>query len=494
MTPFYGKNQTWRRRDFLRAGALAGLGSLFGKKGTRYFSPGEKNGERSKEDFFRREEKNTHPGSSPERHAVSSPPARPFLFAPEAPLMEFRVPPIDPVRIGMVGVGGMGSAHVRNFLKIEGVQITAVCDVVEEKVARIQKWVEEAGFPRPAGYSRGPYDFLRLCDQKDVDLVFTATPWEWHVPVCVAAMKAGKHAATEVPAAYTLDECWQLVETAEKYRRHCIMMENCCYDRPEMMCLNMVKKGLLGEIFHAEAGYLHDLRDVLFSGEGEALWRTDHHARRNGNLYPTHGLGPVSQCMDINRGDRFVYLVSMSSKSQGLSLYAAEKFGPASPEARRRYALGDINVSLIYTAKGKVITLIHDTSSPRPYSRIHRVQGTKGIFERWPERVYVEGKSPAHRWEELKNYAEYDHPIWKELEEQSRGAGHGGMDFIEDYRLIQALRQGKPLDMDVYDAVAWSVVTPLSEKSVAGKSKPVEFPDFTRGAWRLNRSLHVMEF
>ncbi|MCX7975230.1 MAG: Gfo/Idh/MocA family oxidoreductase [Candidatus Aminicenantes bacterium] len=468
---------SWRRRDFLKAGLAAG------------FSPILNFSENKPLEAFEKKEKNRLKKTEIDmlQRGISQ-----FSTA-GAPLMEFRVPPIDPVRIGMVGVGGMGSAHVRNFLKMEGVIITAVCDIIEEKVARIQKWVEEAGFPRPKGYSKGPYDFLRLCDQPDVDLVFTATPWEWHVPVCVAAMKAGKHAATEVPAAYTIEDCWKLVETAEKYKRHCIMMENCCYDRPEMMCLNMVKKGLLGEIFYAEAGYLHDLRDVLFSGEGEALWRTDHHASRNGNLYPTHGLGPVSQCLDINRGDRFVYLVSMSSKSMGLNLYAAEKFGPKSPEARRRYALGDINVSLIYTAKGKVITLIHDTSSPRPYSRIHRVQGTKGIFERWPERVYLEGRSPSHRWESLDNYKEYDHPIWQQLEERARGAGHGGMDFIEDYRLVQALRQGQPLDMDVYDAVTWSVVTPLSEKSVANKSKPIDFPDFTRGAWPLSRQLHVME-
>ena len=408
-------------------------------------------------------------------------------------LVDFKAPPVDPVRIGFVGVGGMGSAHVRNFLKIEGVEVRAVCDIVEEKVARIQQWVVEAGQPKPEGYSRGPWDFRRLCERKDLDLVFTATPWEWHVPVCVAAMRAGKHAATEVPAAVTLDECWELVESAEKTRRHCIMMENCCYDRPEMLCLNLVKKGLLGEIFHAEAGYLHDLREVKFSGQGESLWRPQHSIRRNGNLYPTHGLGPVSQCMDINRGDRFDYLISMSSKSMGLNLYCSQKFGPESPQARQKYVLGDVNVSLIHTVKGKVITLYHDTSSPRPYSRIHIVQGTKGIFEKYPDRVHIEGRSPQHQWEELENYQEFDHPIWKQLEEKSKGAGHGGMDFIEDYRLIEALRKGQPLDMDVYDAASWSVVSVLSEKSVAKHSRPIDFPDFTRGKWKNPRPLQVME-
>jgi len=449
--PFFGK---LNRRDFLKLGAAAGLGTAF-----------------SKPDIF--------------AHGKN-----PYI---DKNLIEFKVPPIDPVRIGFVGVGGMGSVHVRNFLKIEGVEIRAVCDIVEEKVALIQEWAVEAGQPKPKGYSRGEWDFLRLCEQEDLDLVFTATPWRWHVPVCVAAMKAGKHAATEVPAAVTLDECWELVETAEKTRRHCLMMENCCYDRPEMLCLNLVKKGLLGEIFHAEAGYLHDLREVKFSGHGESLWRPAHSIKRNGNLYPTHGLGPVSQCMDINRGDRFDYLVSMSSKSMGLNLYAAKKFGPDSPEARQKYALGDVNVSLIHTAKGKIITLYHDTSSPRPYSRIHIVQGTKGIFEKYPNRVHIEGRSPEHKWEELENYMEFDHPIWKQLEEKSKGAGHGGMDFIEDFRLIEALRNGRPTDFDIYDAASWSVVSALSERSVAKLSKPVDFPDFTRGKWRTPRKLHVME-
>jgi hypothetical protein len=261
-----------------------------------------------------------------------------------------------------------------------------------------------------------------------------------------------------------------------------------------MLCLNLVKKGLLGEIFHAEGGYCHDLREVKFSGQGESLWRPQHAIRRNGNLYPTHGLGPVSQCMDVNRGDRFDYLVSVSSPSLGLNLYCAKKFGPDSPQAKQKYALGDVNVSLIQTVNGKVITLYHDTSSPRPYSRIHIVQGTQGLFEKWPDRVYIEGRSRFDEWETLDSYyIEHDHPIWKQLEERSKGAGHGGMDFIEDYRLIEALRQGRPLDMDVYDAASWSVVTPLSEKSVASRGNPMDFPDFTRGGWKNPRPLHVME-
>jgi predicted dehydrogenase len=414
-------------------------------------------------------------------------------------MIGFKAAPMDVVRVGFVGVGGMGSAHVKNLLNIEGVELRAVCDLVEERVARAQEWVTQAGGKKPEGYTKGEQDFKRMCERQDIDLVYTATPWEWHVPIALAAMSAGKHVAIEVPVAVTAEECWQLVEAAEKTRRHCVMMENCCYDRPEMMCLNMVKKGLLGEILHAEAGYLHDLRDIKFGfGKGgghEHDWRLGYSIKRNGNLYPTHGLGPVSQCMDINRGDRFAYLVSMSTPSRGLNLYAAKKLGPDHPKARQEYALGDVNVSLIHTANGKVITLYHDCSSPRPYSRIHKVQGTQGIFEKYPERVYIEGKSPDDQWEELGKFqSEYDHPLWKKMEEKTKGAaGHGGMDYFEDYRLIEALRNGKPTDLDVYDAVAWSVVAPLSEQSVANKSKAIDFPDFTRGLWEKPRALPVME-
>lgn len=410
-----------------------------------------------------------------------------------APLEPFAAPPIDPVRIGYVGVGGMGSAHVRNLLRIEGVEIRAVCDIVEEKVARVQGWVEAAGQPKPAGYSRGDTDFKRMCEQEDLDLVYTATPWRWHVPVCVAAMKAGKHAATEVPAAVTMDECWQLVETAEQTGKHCVMMENCCYGRTEMMVLNMVRQGVLGELLRGEAGYLHDLRTVKFSKEGEGLWRRAHSTNRNGNLYPTHGLGPVAQCMNINRGDRFDYLVSMSSPSRGLQLYQREHLPPHDPRRNEKYVLGDVNVSLIKTANGRTIYLVHDTNLPRPYSRINLVQGTRGIFSGYPDRVHVEGRSPGHEWEPLENYREqYEHPLWRAEGEKARGAGHGGMDYIEDYRLIQCLREGTPTDMDVYDAAAWSVVSELTERSVANRSRALDFPDFTRGRWKTNTPLAIV--
>jgi len=402
-----------------------------------------------------------------------------------APERFFAAPPMDTVRIGFVGVGGMGSAHVRNLIRVEGCVIKAVGDIVPEKVTRMQDLITEAGLPRPTAYSRGPWDFARMCEEEDLDLVYNATPWEWHVPICLAAMRNGKHAATEVPAAYTIEDCWALVEHAEKHRKHCIMMENCTYGRTEMMVFNMVRQGVFGEILHGEGGYLHDLRSVKFSSEGEGLWRRAHSMQRNGNLYPTHGLGPVANCMENNRGDRFASLVSMSSPSRGLQLYGSEHFPEGSVQRRERYVLGDVNTSLIRTANGRTICVTHDTNLPRPYSRVHLVQGTRGLFQGYPDRVYIEGRSKSDEWDPAEAYlAEFDHPLWKQMEAKSRGAGHGGMDYLEDYRLIKCLREGLPTDMNVYDAVAASVVTPLSEWSVANGSRPVEFPDFTRGRWK----------
>ena len=413
------------------------------------------------------------------RHRAASPRVG---IAPERP---FAASPIENVRIGFVGIGGQGSEHVRNLLGIEGCTIQAVCDIVPERAARAQAWVEEAGFRRPTAYVKGERDFERMCAEQDLDLVFNATPWEWHVPICISAMENGKHTATEVPAAYTLEDCWKLVEHAEQHAKHCVMMENVNYGRMEMMVFHMVRKGLLGQILHAEGGYLHDLREIKFADEGEGLWRRAHSMRRNGNLYPTHGLGPIANCMDIHRGDRFSTLVSMSGPSRGLQNYAADNYPADHPKRKETYVLGDVNVSLIKTAAGRTIYVGHDTNLPRPYSRIHLVQGTKGIFQGYPDRVYVEGRSDPHQWDEASAWLdEWEHPLWREIEERSRGAGHGGMDFMETYRLIKCLREGSATDMNVYDAAALSAVTPLSEWSVANGSQPIDFPDFTRGRWQ----------
>ncbi len=422
------------------------------------------------------------------------------LQAPElgaAPRHPLAVDPIEEVRVGYVGVGLQGSGHCRNLLRIPGARLAAICDIVPEKVESWQQRVVEAGFPEPAGYANGDRDFVRMCEEEDLDLVYTATPWEWHVPVMLAAMENGKHAATEIPAAYTIEDCWKLVEAAEKYGKHCVMMENCNYDRPELMVFNIVRQGLFGEILHAECGYLHDLRGIKFEDRNEGLWRREHSIVRNGNLYPTHGLGPIANCMDIDRGDRFEYLVSMSSPSRGLQQYAAANFPEDDPRRQEDYALGDVNVSLIKTAHGRTVYLSHDTNLPRPYSRIHLVQGTKGIFQGYPNRVYIEGYGRPHRWIDDAGYEyegqeynlaqmweKYEHPVVNELRAQSEGAGHGGMDYVEDYRLIKCLREGLPTDTNVYQAASVSAVCELTEISVANGSAPVEFPDFTRGRWR----------
>lgn len=401
-------------------------------------------------------------------------------------------PPIDLVRIGYVGIGGQGSGHVRNLLKIPGCRITAVCDVRAERTDWATKAITAAGHPPPTAYTRGPKDFERLCETEELDLVYNATPWEFHVPIMLSAMKNGKHTATEVPAAMTVEDCWAMVEAAEKYKKHCVLMENCNYDRAEMMVYNMVRQGLFGEILHAEGGYLHDLRGIKFADEGEGLWRRAWAMKLNGNLYPTHGLGPVANCLDINRGDRFEHMVSMSGPSRGLQDWAAAHLPADSPKRKEQYVLGDVNVSLIQTARGKTIVVQHCTNLPRPYSRINMVQGTKGLFQGYPNRVYVEGRGKADQWVEAETmFAEFEHPLWKEIVEIAKGAGHGGMDFIEDYRLIKCLREGQPTDFNVYDAAAISAVVGLSVQSVARKSAPVAFPDFTRGRWKTQPPLAI---
>jgi predicted dehydrogenase len=368
--------------------------------------------------------------------------------------------------------------------------------VTPENLARSLKAVTDSGRPQPTSYGdRGPRDFERMIGEERLDLVFTATPWEWHAPVMLAALRAGVHAATEVPMAVSLDQCWELVETAERTRRHCIMMENCCYDRPELMILNMVRQGLFGELLHAECGYLHDLRRLKLTDFYYDRWRVKHSIRRNGDLYPTHGIGPVAQWLDINRGNQFDHLVSMATKSRGLNLWAEAHIGPDSPEARQRYALGDVVTTLIRTTGGQTIVVTHDTDSPRPYSRNILVQGTGGIAQKYPvQRIHIEGRSPADRWEDMAAYREeFDHPLWKGIEERAAGAGHGGMDYLEDFRLIQCLRQGTPMDFDVYDGAAWTAVIMLSEQSIAQRSRSLDFPDFTRGAWRTRPPLGIVD-
>jgi len=413
------------------------------------------------------------------------------------PIEHLATPPIDIVKVGYVGIGNQGSGHLKNLLRIPGVEIKAVCDIREERTFWAQEQCQKAGKPKPTAYNQGTEDFKRMCDTEDLNLVYNATPWEWHVPISVKAMENGSHAASEVPGAITLEGCWELVEASEKYKKHCCTMENCNYDRIELMLFHMVRQGLFGELLHAECGYLHDLREYKFGNiYYPPDWRLKYSIKRNADLYPTHGLGPVSQWMDITRGNKFEYLVSMSSPSPSLSLKreAIQRYGKDHVRARTDYALGDVITTLIKTHKGQSILLVHDTNSPRPYSRKILLQGTKGLARKYPKKkIHIEGLSPKHKWENLSRYSEkYKHPLLASLEEKAQGAGHGGMDFIEDYRLIQCLRKGKPTDSDVYDGATISAVIALSEKSIAGNSNPVEFPDFTRGQWRTRKPLGIV--
>ena len=391
--------------------------------------------------------------------------------------------PRERVRMGIIGVGGRGSSLLRDLLAVENVEVKAICDLVPEKVAHAQKAVTDAGQPQPKGFSKGEWDFKNLT-QLDLDIVYIATPWDWHLPMAVNAMKNGKHAAVEVPACTTLEECWEVVQTSEATRKHCLILENCCYGETELMVLGMVKDGVFGQVTHAEGAYLHDLRSILTANEGEGLWRRFPHMKRNGNLYPTHGLGPVAHYLDIHRGDRLDYMVSVSSPEASLSEYVKANFPEGDPKRREKYICGDMNTSIIKTEKGRTILLQHDVVNPRPYSRLNLISGTKGAFADYPPRVFVEGEK-TEDWQTLDAFREkYEHPLWKTTGEMARKTGgHGGMDYVMNYRIMDCLKRGLPPDINVYDAAAWSAPTPLSEASVAAHGAPQKFPDFTRGHW-----------
>lgn len=451
------------RRDFLKLAALGtaalGLGSL-GKAFAGDLS----------------ESGNTPAADSPVRKGKS--------------VMGLRCEPLSTVRIAIIGLGMRGEDAVRRLLLIEGVKITAVCDLVPDFVKEANKKITGAGH-HPAAEYMGETDWMKVCERDDVDLVYNCTPWDLHTPIAVQAMKNGKHTALEVPAALSLDECWQLVNTAEETQRHCMMLENCCYDFFELTTLNMARNGIFGDILHAEGAYIHDLRELKFLKQSEGgyynFWRLEHSKKHNGNPYPTHGLGPIAQIMGINRGDRFDYLTSMSTRQTGLSLYAGEKFGSASPEALQTYRLGDMNTTLIHTVNGRTLMVQHNTTNPRPYDRLHLISGTKGMARKWPKPA-IALEPEAHQYlnpeEYQKMIKQYEHPLLGQIGEKAKTVGgHGGMDFIMDYRLIYCLRNGLPLDQDVYDAAAWSCIVPLSEQSVNNRSTSVEIPDFTRGAW-----------
>jgi predicted dehydrogenase len=432
--------------------------------------------------------------SPPEKPLADVPFTARELF-PEPPrpegqsdVIELRCEPIDTVRIAFIGVGSRGTGAVHRYTFLDGVKIVALCDLVPENLEQAQQILKESGLPEADLYP-GEEDWKKVCEREDVDLVYVCTHWDLHTPIAVYAMEQGKHVATEVPAALSIAECWQLVNTAEKTRRHCMMLENCNYDFFEMTTLNMVRQGLLGEIVHVEGAYIHDLRESLFNEVDGYwnMWRLRHNQNRNANLYPTHGLGPLCHILNIHRGDKMEYLVTVASDQFGMTDYATEKFGEDSDYAKRDYLKGDMNTTLIKTAKGKTIMVQHDVINPRPYSRIHMISGTRGFVQKYPV-MGIALDPEAHTFmdneqmEEL--LARYEHPITREVGELARKVGgHGGMDFTMDYRLIHCLRNGLPLDEDVYDAAEWSSIIELSEKSIENQGMPVKIPDFTRGAW-----------
>ncbi|EOZ95148.1 Oxidoreductase, Gfo/Idh/MocA family [Indibacter alkaliphilus LW1] len=408
----------------------------------------------------------------------------------------FAAPKLETVRVGVIGLGQRGPGAVDRLSKIEGVEIKALCDLIPERVDKIKEKLKGTKH-NPESYSGSVYAWKKMVDRNDLDLIYIVTPWDWHTPMAVYAMENGKHAAVEVPAAKTLEECWQLVETSERTKKHCMMLENCCYDFFELMTLSMARDGFFGEIIHTEGAYIHDLLWLNFMKESDGgyqdMWRLKENYR-DGNLYATHGLGPVCQIMDINRGDQMDYLTSLSSADFHMAAKArelAEEDNFFGSFAEKQYG-GNMNTTIIKTKKGRSMMIQHDVTSPRPYSRLHAISGTKAFAQKYP----VQKISKEHSWlkeEEVKAIEQkYTPEIVRKVGELAKQiGGHGGMDFMMDWRLIDCLRNGLPLDQDVYDAALWSAISPLSEWSVAHRSNSIDVPDFTGGSWKMNKPVEI---
>lgn len=399
--------------------------------------------------------------------------------------------PIPVVRIGFIGLGNRGILTLQRYMQIEGVEIKALCEIREGNLTKAQQILKESGFPKAMGYT-GNEGWKQMCEHPDIDLVIICTDWLTHTPMATYAMEHGKHVALEVPAAMTVEECWKLVDTAEKTRQHCMMLENCCYDPFALTTLNMAQQGVFGEITHVEGAYIHDLRSIYFADESNGgfhnHWGKKYSIGHTGNPYPTHGLGPICQILNIHRKDRMSFLVSLSSHQAGMTAYARKTFGADSAEAKQPYLLGDMNTTIIQTVKGKSIMIQYNVATPRPYSRLHTICGTEGFAQKYPVTTIalepdagtpLEGKALEELMEK------YKHPFTAQYGEEARRRNlPNEMNYVMDCRLIHCLRNGLPLDMDVYDAAEWSCITELSEKSVLNGSTPVEIPDFTRGAWQ----------
>ncbi len=435
------------------------------------------------------------------RGATAAAPTPAPTSGPRSPNQSFNMcgyaaPRIEKIRVGIVGIGSRGGGAVARLRHVDGLEIKALCDVRDERVAEGLKRLEGTAH-RPIIISGKPESWKELCARDDLDVIYNCTPWHLHAPISVFAMEHGKHAFSEIPAAVNMEECWQLVETSERTKKHFMMLENCCYDFFELITLNMAQQGFFGDIVHGEGAYLHDLMHLNFSKTGyRDMWRLKQNAARNGNLYPMHGLGPIAQIMNINRGDRFDYLVSVQSNDFSMrkkadELAATDPF--FAPYAGKNYR-GNMNTTTIRTEQGRTIVVQHDVSSPQPYSRLHTIVGTKRTAQKYPEPARI--SDGAHKWlptaEQKKLEEQFTFDLIKKIGETAKKVGgHGGMDFIMDWRWASLLRAGLPLDMDVYDGAAWTAVGLLSEVSTAKRSNSVDIPDFTRGAWKKNKPVDL---
>jgi hypothetical protein len=468
------------RRTFLKQAALAGLGTSLA--GVALTSPAAAQ---------------TPPGAAPAD--ASRVPPRP---AGQRPVHALTTAPLAKVRIAVIGLH-RGLTHVESALGIEFAEVVAVCDVFQDRAEKAAEACVKAGRPKPAIYAGTEHIWEKLVDRDDIDAVYIATPWAWHVPMALRTMERGKHALIEVAAAVSVADCWRLVDTSERTQRHCVMLENCCYGDNELFVLNMAREGVFGELTHAECAYIHDLRTVLYQLGSEGDWRRDYHTQLNGNLYPTHGLGPVAQYLGLGRGDQFKFLVSMSSLEHTLTEYRDTKKPNDGRHAAEKYVCGDMNTSLVKTERGRTIMIQHDVVSPRPYSRINALSGTGATFFDYPARLAVNDPARyglaapgSHKWLNDADLAlmraKFTHPLWTKLRARAEGGGHGGMDFVMNWRLLDCLRQGLTPDSVVYDAAAWSCIIELSVRSVAGGSVPEAIPDFTRGLWSELKPLAVV--
>lgn len=411
----------------------------------------------------------------------------------------------------MIGVGLRGQNHLELALKRSDTEVIAICDISERMLNDSLEMIKKSGKPTPKVFKGDVNAWKKLLETKDLDGVIIATPWEWHAPMILGSLEAGiKYVGTEVILGITLQDHWDVVKAAEKHKAQVMMLENVCYRRDVMAILNMVRKGMFGELMHLQGGYQHDLRAVKFNdgkqpygggvefgekGFSEAAWRTNHSVYRNGDLYPTHGIGPVAEMLNINYGNRFVSLSSFSTKARGLHEYVVKNGGETHPNAKVEFKLGDVVTTMIKCANDETILLQHDTNLPRPYSLGFRVQGTKGIWMDVNKSLYIEGTSPKeHTWEEARPYLEkYDHPLWQRWTKEADGAGHGGMDFFVLHAFIESIKNEKPTPIDVYDSAAWSAITPLSESSIELGNETVEFPDFTSGQWMYRKSTFALD-